>query len=114
MNEPDDLDPMVKWRLRALKFMYRNWQPHKEETKNLQGVMAAYRSGNLKLEAGKVTVWYGGVKKLGSSPEHDIYSEVFDDKLPVWKSEHGPGRIWVENVCSLRCPSVQAREANII
>lgn len=113
MDEPQNLDPMVKWRLQVLKFMYRDWQPHKE-TRNLQGVMAAYRSGNLKVEAGKVTVWYGGVKESGPSPEDDIYSEVFDDKLSMWKSEHGPDRIWVENVCSLRCPSAQVRESNII
>lgn len=93
--------------------MYRNWQPHKEATKSLQAVLAAYRSGSPIVEAGKVTVVRRG-SELGLLSEKEVHSELFDEKPPVCKDEHGPGCIWVENVCSLRCHSLKAREANFI
>jgi hypothetical protein len=69
------------------------------DTKNLDAILAAYRSGSLRIERGQVSYWKNGTLKRGLG--EPIPSASLPDYLDKWTSEEG-GRTWIERVsCSL-------------
>jgi hypothetical protein len=52
----------------------------------------------LKIDDGKLTVWFGGHMVIGPLSRSDFDLQTVVDNMPRWKDQFGPSHIWVEDV----------------
>lgn len=64
---------------------------------NIQAVLDAYRSGELKAPHGYVSYWFKGIMVREPAPDPIDLSEA----LPRWVQEYGGGSHYIESVCLL-------------
>ncbi|OJJ41992.1 hypothetical protein ASPZODRAFT_78107 [Penicilliopsis zonata CBS 506.65] len=112
-DEPADLDPDVLWRIKILKYMYRDSPVIRPDSildidamsvdpdtiVNRDAILNAYRHGNLKVVFGEVSVWFAGNLVVGPVQNSKLDQDHIIDKVPEWKEKYGPGRVWQERVC---------------
>ncbi|KAJ5127279.1 hypothetical protein N7448_008058 [Penicillium atrosanguineum] len=101
-NESEDLHPDTLWRIICLKYELRDREvlEYGEETmKNVNAVLASYRSKKLEFDRNRVTVWFDGkmIKNISlkewAENEAEINAEMIQKRI-----ENGGGLPWVENI----------------
>ncbi|RMJ20810.1 hypothetical protein PHISP_08319 [Aspergillus sp. HF37] len=112
-DEPADLDPDVLWRIKVLKYMYRNCPVVRpanileldfasvdpETVVNRDAILNAYRRGDLKVVSGQMSVWFAGNLVIGPVPESEFSLDDLVANVPEWRKKYGPGRVWEERPC---------------
>ncbi|KAK2760276.1 hypothetical protein FQN54_002344 [Arachnomyces sp. PD_36] len=92
--EPKGLDKAVYCRIEILKYLRDG--AHKEDVKNIDAVLGAYRTGNLKVVPGQASYWRNGTLKRDLGPYiPDSELVAFQEK---WISDDNTGRNWIEEV----------------
>ncbi|KAE8344729.1 hypothetical protein BDV24DRAFT_126320 [Aspergillus arachidicola] len=115
-DEPADLDPDVLWRIKCLKYIYHGRPVVRPESildldfesvdpdcmVNLNAILNAYRSGNLRVVAGEASVWFAGHLVIGPLPNNKLSNYEIIHKVSEWREKYGPGRAWEENPTARR------------
>ncbi|KAF3394319.1 hypothetical protein F1880_005370 [Penicillium rolfsii] len=105
-DEPQHLDAAVLWRIKLLKYEYRNGPlvpaipgliPG-EDIRNVNAVLSAYRRGELQGDRDKVTVWFAGQMVLGPRPREGVWEKIREEQKE-WTKVYGKSWPWVEDVC---------------
>jgi hypothetical protein len=92
--EPKGLDEAVHRRIEVLKLLREG--SREDDVKNIDGVLAAYRAGVLKVVEGKASYWRNGVMKRQQGTPIPI--SILPEVQKPWIEEEGSGRNWVEEV----------------
>ncbi|RMJ24084.1 hypothetical protein PHISP_05042 [Aspergillus sp. HF37] len=96
-DEPNDLDPDVLWRIKMLKYAYREDCDHDPgQLVNLNAVLDAYHRRDLKVVDNEATVWFAGKLTMGPLPDAELKIADYVDKIPAWREKYGAGRVWIE------------------
>ncbi|KAL2011236.1 hypothetical protein VTN00DRAFT_3954 [Thermoascus crustaceus] len=94
-SESPGLDATVYYRIEILKNTMKNefWDKPAHRM-NIQAVLDAYRSGELKAPHGYVSYWFKGIMVRGPAPDTIDLSEA----VPRWVQEYGGGSHYIESV----------------
>lgn len=85
-----------------LKYIYRDGYEHPRQLVNLNAILDGYRSGDLRVVEGEVTVWFAGRMTMGPLRSDKLQMEEYINMVPKWQEEYGPGLVWVEKVCAYK------------
>jgi hypothetical protein len=105
-HEPQHLDAAVLWRIKLLKYEYRNGPPApampglvpEEDIRNIDAVLSAYRREELQVDPDNVTVWFAGQMVLGPRPREGLWDKIWEEQQ-AWTKVYGDSQPWVEDVC---------------
>ncbi|KAH8813167.1 hypothetical protein F5884DRAFT_327052 [Xylogone sp. PMI_703] len=74
------------------------WEFDERDLVNRAAVLNAYRQHRLKVEAGKVTLWFAGHMVMGPLLQRELSHRYIIDNTPKWIDQYGPGRLWFEGI----------------
>lgn len=84
-----------------LKHTYQDGYKHNpRQVVNLHAILDGYRSGDLWVVEGEVTVWFAGKMTMGPLWSNELQMEEYINMVPKWQEEYGPSAVWVEKVCA--------------